>query len=82
MFGSLRLLLLPSMLAFGFLAASCQGQDLKFRARVNYDPNQIQIMGCDVSFDGTYLVTGGDSIRVFHAPSGRQLHQLRPNRRP
>ena len=62
-------------------ARSAHGQ-VKFVGKVRYEPHAIQILGCGFSPDGTYLVTGGDSIRVFHASSGERLQQLHPNLRP
>ena len=75
--------LLVSLMLLAISTPDQSSAQVKFlNARVRYDPDQILVLGCDLSIDGTYLVTGGDSIRIFHAASGDLLQQIRPVLRP
>ena len=65
------------------LIAPAQAQNVDIdRITIRYRVPEVEMMGCGVSGEGSFVVTGGDSIRVFHAPSGALLQQMRPHPRP
>lgn len=67
------LLTLSALLACGSTKAQFEVGGI-----VSHDPDQAALFACAYSADGRYLVTGGDSIRVFHTRTGQLLQQLRP----